>query len=369
MAPITWRCDILTPALCLQLQSEWTELSASASEPNFFQSHLFTLNSIALFAENIPQIVTIRENGVLIGIVLLRRDIGYGKLPVPFFRSALHQEQYLGTPLVRAGFEAAFAQGLCHWLDQAPLGYCFLQLSMIGADGAIADAISSFCEKDRRATLKANYFQRAAIAPAAHKGLQADDMLRPSRRKNIHKAIKRLQEAGAVSFDRLSEPAQLDDWIADFLAMENTGWKNAGQSSILSSAHETALYRALIVSAFEAGYLNFTRLCLDGQPIAYTLDVAEPPAAFCLKSAIDQKYRKFSPGVLMEYETLRHYLGREEFLLVDSCSAPDNSMLNEMWSGRKAIQDLVIARKGMGYGMIFRAVKQIKSRLAAKSAI
>ena len=125
----------------------------------------------------------------------------------------------------------------------------------------------------------------------------------------------------------------------------------------------------MIAEAFAAQNLHFSRLCIDGEPIAYTLDIVVPPNSYCLKSAIDQRYRKFSPGVLMEYETLKHYLRSDAFTQVDSCSAPDNMMLNQLWPDRKAIADFAIARKGAAYAMLFRCIRGMKQMLTPASGL
>lgn len=359
----TGRCEPLTRDLCCTLQAEWENLAAAASLRNIFQFPSFVRNSLPLLCEHDPKIVTIRSEGLLIGIVILRRDIGYAKLPVSFWRSALHHEQYLGEPLVRAGFEDQFAAGLCTWLDHAPRDCCFLNLSMVSTDGPLAKAMERQCANDGRKILTANHFERAAILPVQHDGMQAKDLLRPSRRKSIKRAMTSLSKQGEVSLERLTDPAQLRDWTTQFLAMENTGWKHENGSSILCCEKETALYEAMIGEAFEAGNLHFSRLCLNRKPIAFTLDIAAAPVGYCLKSAIDQEYRKLSPGVLMEFETLKYYLGNKECLLLDSCSAPENALLNEMWPDRKAIMDLAIARKGLVYGVIFQGMYTIKSLL------
>ncbi len=365
---IAWQCaplnEVSGSAFGRDFAAEWQDLNAQPSEANLFQSPAFLMPSLPLLASQNPVIVTIREGDLLIGALILRRDVGYAKLPVTFWRSALHHEQYLGTPLVRAGHEGAFAAGLCAWLDQAPRQYCFVILSLISPDGAIAKAIAQHCAADGRLVSPFAEQTRAAIAPSGRGEINADQLLSSNRRKGLRKARKNLaKHVGGeekITIQTLAEAADLAAWIEDFLRLENSGWKKEQGSSILSCKHETALYKAIISDAFAAGNLHFSRLCADGQAIAYTLDIAAPPMGFCLKSAIDQDYRKFSPGVLMEYATLAHYLGKSDLALVDSCSAPDNHLLNELWPDRKTIADLAIARKGAFYSMIFRIVRRIK---------
>ena len=368
-ARFTWQCEALTAQLCAQMHDEWVQLAKAASEPNIFQFPSYLAHSLRLLADQAALLIAIRENGLLIGTVIVRRDYGYAKLPVLYWNSALHYEQFLGTPLVRKGHENGFATGLCEWLDDAPRDCAFLKLSMIGADGPITKAIARHCDHDQRQLFAANRFARAAIARVGHASANPEDLIGTNRRKSIRKARKKLSQQGEVSIERLNEPAQLEDWTAHFLALENTGWKREKESSILSCEHETALYKAIIGEAFETGNLHFSRLCLDGRPIAYTLDIAAPPIAYCLKSAIDQDFRKFSPGVLMEFETLKHYLAKQDTTFVDSCSAPDNAMLNDLWPDQKAIFDLVIERKGVIYTLIYRLVQAIKMLLKTASKV
>ncbi len=364
---LSWLCGDLTLDTLCTLAPEWEELTQGATEKNIFQFPHFIRNSLPLLAEQEPKIVTVRAAGLLIGIVILRRDVGYAKLPVPFWKSALHHEQYLGSPLVRAGFEEEFVAGLTSWLDQAPFHCGFLQLAKISSDGPFAQAMLRHCAKTGRGIIVANRHERAAIAPKVRSGTKDDSHLSSSRRKSIRRAKKRLHEAGEVSIERLSERDDLDEWTDQFLSMEDTGWKHEAGSSILSCPNETAVYRATIRDAFEGGNLTLTRLSLDGRPIAYTLDVLAPPMGFCLKSAVHPDYRRFSPGVLMEFETLQYYQRQDELDLIDSCTQPDNAMLNELWPDRQAIMDVAVARRGLIYGPIFagtRAAKAIMQRFA-----
>ncbi len=314
-----------------------------------------------MLADLTPQIVQVREGNTLLGLVILRRDKGYAKLPVPFWRSALHHEQYLGTPLVREGREEAFAKGFCQWLDQAPADCGFVNLSMISADGKPAQALVDHCRKTSRRIFETRRHERAAIRPPQHRGTPAKDLLRSSRRKGIRKAMSKLAKRGEVKIERLDREEYSEAWIAHFLDLEDTGWKHEGGSSIRSCAKETELYERIICEAFRAGTLNFTRLCLDNRPIAYTLDIATAPIGFCLKSAIDQSYRQYSPGILLEIETLEYYLANDQFALLDSCSSPDNAILNELWPDRRTVCDLAIERKSLVHRAGYRLAFAIKS--------
>ncbi|MEM1053039.1 MAG: GNAT family N-acetyltransferase, partial [Pseudomonadota bacterium] len=357
---LSWRCDVLTEKSVRKLASEWQDLAENAVEKNIFQLPNFIFHSLPLLSSQDPHIVTIRQDGLVIGLAILRRDLGYAKLPVPFWKSASHPEQYLGSPLVRAGYEQEFTAGLTAWLDRSPAQICFLQLNKLAGDGAVANALLNQCRSDHRAVLIAERHQRAAIRPNTRVGSADHSHLSVSRRKSIRRARKRLEAMGELSIERLSEGDQLSDWTDQFLAMENTGWKKEASSSILSCRHETALYQATIPEAFESGNLNLTRLCLDGKPIAFTLDILSSSIGYCLKSAIHPDFRKFSPGVLMEFETLKYYSQRPDLRLIDSCTHPDNAMLNELWPDKRTTLDLAIGRRGIAYEAVFKVIQSAK---------
>jgi hypothetical protein len=350
----------------IALEPQWTDLARQSGEKNIFLFPWTLIPSWPLLEELHPKLLTVWEKDLLIGLQLVRSDKGYAKLPVPFLRTAVHHEQYLATPLVRAGYESAFAKGLCDWLDGSEAQNCFLNLALTSGDGPVHGALIAHCEAEGRASLAANCFTRAAIEVAPEASEAFDSKLSANRRKSLSRARSKLERLGKLRVERLSKAEDLASWIDGFFAMEDTGWKHDNASSILSCPTETALYSRMIKQAFDDGELNFTRLCIDDRPIAYTLDVTARPYGFCLKSAIDQDYRKYSPGVLMEYETLKFYSEQSDCTLLDSCTAPDNAMLNELWPHQKPIMDLVIARKGLVYGAVFSLVAMMKARFGAR---
>ncbi|MEL7190681.1 MAG: GNAT family N-acetyltransferase, partial [Pseudomonadota bacterium] len=279
-----WRTVPLTGEHLHSILPQWRDLWQKAGERNFFLSPDFLLPSLPLLASKRPMLVTAFRGESLIGLMVMRGDIGYAKLPIGFWRSALHAEQYLGTPLVMKGEEGTFAKGLCEWLDRSDSSRCFVKIAYISADCDLANAIKGFCANDERVSFEQGRHARAAISPASD-DVEFDAHLSANRRRSLRKARRKLESLGAVDIESLTKADALSDWIDDFLKLENSGWKGAEGSSILSNPDETELYRSIIRAAFDIGGLHFSRLCIDSKPIAYTLDIRAVPFAFCLKSA------------------------------------------------------------------------------------
>ncbi len=86
-------------------------------------------------------------------------------------------------------------------------------------------------------------------------------------------------------------------------------------------------------------------LTLDGQPIAMLANFLTPPGSFSYKTAFDETYARFSPGVLLQRENLA-LLGRNDVAWCDSCAAPDHPMIDSLWTERRPIGRISLAIGG-----------------------
>jgi hypothetical protein len=77
-------------------------------------------------------------------------------------------------------------------------------------------------------------------------------------------------------------------------------------------------------------------IALDGRPIAMLASFVTPPGAFGFKTAFDERFARFSPGVLLQLENLA-MLERPGIDWSDSCAAADHPMIDHLWRERRAI--------------------------------
>jgi len=355
-----WKSDILNPLVANKLADGWHDLATHAIDKNIFTFPWFVIPSIPLLEKKKSNIITIYQGDLLIGLFLFCEDQGYAKLPMSFYRTALHPDQFLGTPLVRKGYADQFAAGLCNWISSAPPHIQFLLMTLASADSPIIRALHAKVQASQHSLIEVERFERAAIRPRAHKHCEPENLLRPSRLKSLRRKIKNLEKQGTVTLEQLLKASEVESWLNDFMDMENSGWKKKKASSILSLPQDVAFYKKMIPAALEHGALGFFRLCLDGKPIAYTLDLTCTPEAYCMKCAYDPSYRQYAPGVLMEYEALKHYIGQTDYKLVDSCTDPKNQMLNDIWPDRRTMVTMALSRKGRWYRSSFNTIHFMK---------
>ncbi len=363
---IRWESEVLCVSAIKKLHAQWESLTDQAIEKNIFLFPWFISASLPLLENKNPQITTIYSDDMLIGLFIVAKDVGYVKLPLRFYRTALHPDQFLATPLVREGFSDQFAIGLCKWLDTSSRDISMKLFPLLSADSPIHASLKRICQFQDRPLITIDTFSRAAIIPRAHSEEMVLDAIGKSRRKNLRRTAKKLSELGTVKIERMQDTDNIDEWIDEFLQLEHSGWKGKNQSSFLARSEDTEFFVNLAHSAFANNAMNFFRLTLDGRAIAYTFDLLGKPYGYGTKSAYDEAYRAYTPGILLIYESLKYYLTREEFDIIDSCTAPDNMMLNDLWPDRREITSLALLRSGKRYQwpffLLYKAKMWLKER-------
>ncbi len=104
------------------------------------------------------------------------------------------------------------------------------------------------------------------------------------------------------------------------------------------------------------GQVAITALRLDGRAIAMLITLLSGRTGFSFKTAFDEDFARFSPGVLLQRESLDllelHRLDR-----IDSCAAPDHPMIDSLWRERRAIVRLLLPLPGARNRLLFAAAR------------
>jgi len=321
-----------------ELAGEWDDLAARAAEPNPFHERWFVGASLAhLAGEREIRLIEVRRGARLIGLLPLAIEQGYAHLPVRFVQNWFHDHAFLGTPLVAAGEEAAFWNATFELLDEADWAPAFLHLRGIAEEGPVFRALRRGAVVHRR--LRA--LLDARLSPDAY----FEQAVRGKKRKELRRQRARLAELGAVGFRRLADPAELSAWCDDYVALERKGWKGRSGTGLANDAAAEAFFRDAAAGAWAAGRLQFLRLDLDGHAIAMLANFLTPPGGYSFKTAFDEDYARFSPGVLLQIENLR-ILEDPDILWVDSCAMDHHAMIDSFWRERRSVVRVTVPLKG-----------------------
>src|SRR3546814_8507593 len=77
-------------------------------------------------------------------------------------------------------------------------------------------------------------------------------------------------------------------------------------------------------------------LYLGERPLAMLINFLCPPGGFSFKTAFDEEYARFSPGVLLQQANL-DLLGDDRIDWVDRCAAPGHPMIDSIWRERRRL--------------------------------
>lgn len=337
-APLTVR--VVDPlALSPELAAAWDRLAAEASEPNPFAERWCLQSALHLLdPERQARLVMVRDggDGPVIGIMPVALATRYGRLPLRHVSGWAHPNHFHGAPLVRAGFESLFWSILLGWCDAAPWARTLLHVPRLTENGPLHRALvdvarvrggdAEVVHREERALLDSD------LSPADY----WDAAVRAKKRKELRRQATRLAEEGAVRFRRWQRGEAIEPWIDAFLELEACGWKGRAGSALASHSDTQAWFRAILTGAAEAGRLDMRALDLDERPLAMLINFLAPPGGFSFKTAFDEDYARFSPGVLLQQANL-DLLDDPAIAWVDSCAAPGHPMIDSVWRERRAL--------------------------------
>jgi Acetyltransferase (GNAT) domain len=336
------------------LLAEWDALASQASEPNPFAERWYLEAALGALGGDDIRIAVIR-NDMLIGIMPLVTQSRYAGLPVSHMQNWLNHNAFLGTPLIRKGAEQSFWGVLLGYLDSAAESGLFLHLAGMAIEGPVAAALNTVCFAGKRRFALVHSEERALLERGLSPGAYWEENVRGKKRKELRRQHKRLAEEGALTFERTDGSSGLDQWISDFLTLERGGWKGANGSALDCAGETRTLFCNALHGAAVAGKLELLAHYLDGRPIAMLANFLTPPGAFSFKTAFDEDYARYSPGVLLQIENLA-LLERDGINWCDSCAAQDHPMIDSLWSGRRSIGRYSVAIGGKAKRTAFAAL-------------
>lgn len=349
------------------MAAAWDDLAQHAAEANAFAERWYLAAALEALEASDVQMALVWD-GALIGMIPLQLQARYAGLPIAHTQNWLNHNAFLGTPLVRKGREAVFWQALLQSQDQGERGF-FLHLTAMRRTGPVTDALAAVCQRAARRFALVQHEERALL----ERGLSADEYLetyvRGKKRKELRRQHKRLAEEGRLEFARSEGADGLDEWVDEFLALEVRGWKGANGSALACTDATAKLFRDVLTGAAKAGKLERLDLRLDGRAIAMLANFFTPPGAFSFKTAFDEDYARFSPGVLLQIENLA-LLEREGIDWCDSCAAADHPMIDSLWTGRRSVGRYSVAIGGPAKRAAFAALlaaEKAKARLKGRA--
>lgn len=329
------------------LLRQWQTLVEQSTDRNVFAEHWLLLAGMrhCLHADQVRLALVRDAHHRLIGLFAIDRIAGVGRLPLPGWALWRHPNAFLAPGIAAHGYESAVWSALFAALGgMRPSGCCLL------ADGIVEGSAlhQGLVDATARAQLPLvtdHRFERAMLASDLPPDAYWDAAVRSKKRKELRRQWARLAEEGLLTTDRLTADADIGPWVDEFFALEASGWKGANGSALSSNADTRIFFAAALRDGHAAGKVAITALRLDDRAIAMLVTLTSGSGGFSFKTAFDEAYSRFSPGVLLQRESL-DIAAAHQLDWIDSCAAPDHPMIDSLWRERRAILRLALPLPG-----------------------
>ena len=341
---------------------QWSSLALEAAEPNPFYEPWFVLPSLSNLGDQEDCFLLTSWAGErltgLLPLIWPRRYYGYR---VPHVAAWLHDNAFCAVPLVARGSEARFWRDLLAFLDHDPRRAVFLHCPELPAGGPLNAALDAVLEVDGRHSAIIDKAERAMLSSNLSPDAYLAEAMSAKKRKELRRQHKRLAEEGELSFERHDDSERIGHWISDFLKLEAAGWKGDAGSALSCEAQTRGFFTEALTGAADAGKLERLALRLNGKPIAMLANFVTSPGVFSFKTAFDETYARFSPGLLLQIENL-DLLARQDVDWADSCAVPGHSMIERIWREKRTIIARNIAIGGPLRRATFRVLAAYETR-------
>jgi CelD/BcsL family acetyltransferase involved in cellulose biosynthesis len=330
----------------------WEDLATATLEPNVFCEPWMLLPALRAFGAGLDlRFVLVYAMPpdappLLCGFFPVERQRRYRGLPLSVLRLWQHKHCFLGTPLLRASHAHAALAAFLDWAGAAAHS-ALLQVPLVPADGPFADLLAELCNERGRRMLVTDRHARGLLVPGVDADTYLQNAVSSSSRRAMKRRHKRLAEIGRLDCDAVAGD-EAAAWAEDFLQLEAAGWKGQLGTALAASAVEAAFFRAIIAEAARRRRLLTLALRMDGRTIGCRCAFLAGDGAFAFKSAYDEEFAAFSPGLLLELENIRQCHALPSLRWMDSCTSPDNDMINRLWHGRRVFHTVTIASRAAG---------------------
>jgi hypothetical protein len=247
-----------------------------------------------------------------------------------------------GAPLLDRAEAAACLDAIVSHLRAEGGAAPMLSLTLVPSHGPLFSLVTSFAARAGLSVANVAEYRRAAL-DATEAGRLATDSFSSKKRKELGRLSRRLQEKGDISFGVAEAGAALNQHIESFLALEVRGWKGRNGGALLARPEHAVFARAMLRGMAHEGRCQIYWLACGERVIASNILLRDADRAYFWKTAYDEEFSAFSPGVLLTLRMTDALLHDPVLSRIDSCAIPDHPMIDHVWSDRESFVDVVLA--------------------------
>lgn len=353
----------------------WADLVDRALAPNPFLSPAYLLSASRRLdrAAGITLVVVERDDR-MIALLPLSDGGRFSRTPLRYATTAgpfLRDDSPLCAPLVDAEHAAtALDHLLGHLADRANGFPGLVELTLLPGDGPFHDALVEACARAGAPLVERSRFERAFLSRASTAPTPREALSR-SKRKQVDRLTRRLEEETGFPLvweDRGQDPQA----FRDFVALEAAGWKgdasrDGGALAVTPGAVE---WFTDVTDALRARDRLHVLTLTAGDDVVYmSLQFGAGRTLCSLMDTYEERFAKFSPGVIGRVLEQEHILDEMTADCFDPCLHPKNVGPTALYRDRRALVGVLLAPRGLAPRLLVRAIpalRALRERLTAR---
>jgi CelD/BcsL family acetyltransferase involved in cellulose biosynthesis len=330
-----------------ELVEELDYLCVRTVEPNVFFNPHFLAPAMPRLEDREVRLAVIRDGDENRNRLRMLVPFSIERPPVPLGVSVMRTWASpfgpLGTPLLDRDDPVGVVEDFLSMLSRPHLKLPkVLMLPDMRLDGPVSSILRTVAETRGLPLITTSAEER----PFLESGLDGDAYLKTTLSKHhlgeYRRLKRRLAEQGKLVHSVARGPEDMRPAIEGFLALEASGWKGRKRTAMATDRYRAAFAREAVNGLAEHDLCRIHSLTLDGKLIASLIVFVEAGVGYTWKTAYDEAYAAFSPGVLLMIEVTRQHLEDPNIERTDSCAVPDHPMVSRLWSERRPMGTMLI---------------------------
>jgi CelD/BcsL family acetyltransferase involved in cellulose biosynthesis len=358
------------------VRADWTDLLSRAAEPNVFMDPALTAAAHDADPDGGHRalLAWTSLDGCKRLVGLWAFSVGRPRrsmLPLPVMRAPAFSHSYLATPVIDRDRLDETLDAMLDGIAESHVLPKIVSLDTMGTGGATYAALVRVLAARGTGPCVFEEVQRPRLASELDGKAYLEKALSSSTRKKLRQHRRKLSEKGTLTSSITTEAEAVRKAVEEFLAMEAAGWKGRQGTALASNQADAAFMRGAMAALAEHGSAAVHSIHLDGKPVSMQIVGRAGAAAFTWKTAYDEAFHDFSPGMLLLEDYTAAFLADKSISFVDSCAFDDNSFMSA-WQERQTVADIWIDARHGG-SLEFRALGGLQkayreARAAAKAA-
>jgi CelD/BcsL family acetyltransferase involved in cellulose biosynthesis len=337
------RLQLINACEVQNYQNAWWSLSDCAMVPNAFYDPWMLLPAIlAEPTDNIRFLLVWGKapaDGAepLWGFFPLEIQSRCLHLPIQTLAFWQHRNCRLTVPLIDREHVWEVLDAFWRWYEKNPFRCRILDTNYLPSAGCFHDVWADFAIG--RSSMVLRDFARAYFIPNGDGSAYIARRLSKKHFDEYLRLERRLSEIGKLEYRRAENASEVDPWIDEFLRLEAAGWKGGeGGNAFAKSEMDSSYFRKMTHAGFAQDRVMLLSLSFDGKIIAMKHNLLAGNGGFAFRIAFDERYSKYSPGVLLELENIRLVSRQNRIQWLDSCTKPRHVMADRIWGERRMIR-------------------------------